>query len=178
MIAHLEFLEGSGARTRRWLAAGVMMVSMHAAAGALAVMNWPEEATSDEDAGAFMVELAPVPVAPPTEKLNLAIGPRAEEAAAAVAPTEEIKEELRHRDAEGRGGARSPLSRGRRAKADADRGNQDRRSKGRPATGQKAIPQQSVASQETSAPPPVDAPHAENRRRPSRAFPRSRRKRR
>ena len=69
-----------------------MMVSMHAAAGALAVMNWPEEETSDEDAGAFMVELAPVPVAPPTEKLNLAIGPRAEEAAAAVAPTEEIKE--------------------------------------------------------------------------------------
>ena len=90
-----------------------MMVSMHAAAGALAVMNWPEEEASDEDSGAFMVELAPVPVAPPTEKLNLAIGPRAEEAAAAVAPTEEIKEKSEIETAEGRGGAARPRTRGR-----------------------------------------------------------------
>ena len=92
MSAHLELLEGAGARARRWLLAAALMVSMHAAAGAIAVINWPEEEASEEDAGAFMLELAPVAVAPPTEKLNLAIGLRAEEAAAAVAPTEEIKE--------------------------------------------------------------------------------------
>ena len=92
MSAHLELLEGAGARARRWLLAAALMVSMHAAAGAIAVINWPEEEASEEDAGAFLLELAPVAVAPPTEKLNLAIGVRAEEAAAAVAPTEEIKE--------------------------------------------------------------------------------------
>ena len=92
MSAHLEFLEGAGARASRWILAAAMMVSMHAAAGAIALINWPVDESSDEEAGAFMLELAPVPVAPPTEKLNLAIGPRAEEAAAAVAPTEEIKE--------------------------------------------------------------------------------------
>lgn len=161
MIAHLESLEGSGVRARRWLVAGVMMVSMHAAAGALAVMNWPEQETTDEDFGAFMVELAPVPMAPPTEKLNLAIGPRAEEAAAAVAPTEEIKEKS---DIELPKVEEAPLAPEPEVVVQKQTPIEEIKTeevKEDPRPEQKAIPQQSVASQETSAPPPVDAPHAE-----------------
>ena len=88
MIAHLEFLEGSGARARRWLIAGFLMISMHAVAGALAVVNWPEEDATDEDAGAFMVEMAPIAVAPPAEKLNVAISPQLEEAFKVLNDTE------------------------------------------------------------------------------------------
>ncbi len=92
MSAHLEFLEGSSARMRRWLIAGLLIVSMHAAAGALAVVNWPEEDTTDETEGAFLLEIAPIAVAPPSEDIRVAIGAYAIDSVAAAAPTEEIKE--------------------------------------------------------------------------------------
>jgi periplasmic protein TonB len=161
MIGHLEFLEGSGARARRWLIAAAMMVSMHAAAGALAVMNWPEEESSDEEAGSFMVELAPVPVAPPTEKLNLAIGPRAEEAAAAVAPTEEVKEKSEVETPKVEEAPLAPQPEVVVEKQKPVEEIEDKKEEEDPRPEQKALPQASVASQETSAPPPVDAPPAE-----------------
>ncbi|MCK9909342.1 hypothetical protein MXD81_09385, partial [Microbacteriaceae bacterium K1510] len=66
MIAHLELLEVAGTRLRRWTIAGAIMLSMHAAAGAIALADWPqEEETADETAGSFMLELAPVAMAPP-----------------------------------------------------------------------------------------------------------------
>lgn len=160
MIAHLEFLDGSGARLRRWLVAAGLMVSLHAAAGVLAVVNWPEDQSSDEEAGTFMVELAPMPVAPPTEKLNLALGPRAEEAAAAVAPTEEVKEKS---EVETPKVAEAPLAPEPEVVVEKQKPVEevdDKKEQDDPRPEQKAIPQASVASQQTSAPPPVDAPPA------------------
>jgi protein TonB len=161
MSAHLELLEGAGARARRWLLAAALMVSMHAAAGAIAVINWPEEDASEEDAGAFLLELAPIAVAPPTEKLNLAIGVRAEEAAAAVAPTEEIKEKSEIEVPKVEEAPLAPEPEIVLQKQTPVEEIETEEVEEDPRPEQKATPQQSVASQETSAPPPVDAPPAE-----------------
>jgi protein TonB len=161
MSAHLDLLEGSAARTRRWLIAGLLMVSMHAAAGALAMVSWPEEDTSDETEGAFLLELAPMAMAPPTEKLNLAVGVRSEEAAPAVAPMEEIKEKSQIElpkveeaplapDPEVVLEKKVPLEEVEDEKAEED-----------PRPAQEALPVASSAAQETSAPTPIEAPPAE-----------------
>ena len=156
-----------------------MMVSMHAAAGAIAVMNWPEEEASDEDAGAFMLELAPVPVAPPTEKLNLAIGPRAEEAAAAVAPTEEIKEKSEIETPKVEEAPLAPEPEVVVQKQTPVEEIEDRRGKGRPAAGAEGPPAGSPSPRKRRARRRPSMPRPpRNRRRPSTAFPRSRRKRR
>jgi len=161
MSAQLEFLDAAGPRLRRWAFAGVLMVSMHAAAGALALVNWPEEETSDETEGAFLLELAPVPAAPPTEKLNLAIGPRAEEAAAAVAPTEEVKEKSEIETPKVEEAPLAPQPEVVVEKQKPVEEVEDKEAEEDPRPEQKAIPLASVASQETTAPPPVDAPPAE-----------------
>ncbi len=161
MIAHLEFLEGSAARMRRWLVAGMLMVSMHAAAGALAIVHWPEEDTSDETEGAFLLELAPVAMAPPTEKLNLAVGARAEEAAAAVAPTEEIKEKSEIEMPKVEEAPLAPQPEVIVEKKIPVEEIEDEKAEEDPRPEQKAIPVASSASQETIAPPPVEAPPAE-----------------
>lgn len=161
MSAHLEPLEAHGPRLRRWLTAGALMVSMHAAAGALAVVTWPQEETSDETEGAFLLDLAPAPAAPPNERLNLAVGPRADESAAAVAPTEEVKEksEIELPKVEEAPLApqpevvidkQKPIEEIKEEKAEED-----------PRPEQKAIPVATAAAQEASAPPPVEAPPAE-----------------
>lgn len=161
MIAHLEFLEGTGVRARRWLIAGALMVSMHAAAGALALVNWPEEDTSDETEGAFLLELAPVAMAPPTEKLNVAIGVRAEEAAAAVAPTEEVKEKSEIEMPKVEEAPLAPNPEVLVEKKVPLEEVEDEKAEEDPRPKQEAIPVASSASQETSAPPPVEAPPAE-----------------
>jgi protein TonB len=94
MSAHLDFIDAAGPRLRRWLIAGFLMVSVHATAGAHALMTWPEEETVEDTNGAFLLEIAPVPVSPPPEKLNLAAGPRTDEvaAASAIAPTPAVQE--------------------------------------------------------------------------------------
>ncbi len=161
MSAHLEFLEGSGARMRRWLVAGALMVSMHAAAGALALVNWPEEDATDDTEGAFLLEIAPVPVAPPTENLNLAIGARAEEAAAAVAPTEEVKEKSEIETPKVEEAPLAPNPEVVVEKQKPIEEVEDEKAEEDPRPEQKAVPVASSASQETSAPPPVEAPPAE-----------------
>jgi protein TonB len=161
MIAHLEFLEGSGTRMRRWLVAGFLMISMHAVAGALAMVNWPEDDATEEDAGAFMIEMAPIAVAPPAEKLNVAIGLRAEEAAPSVAPMEEVKEKA---DIEMPKVEEAPLAPDPEVvvekqvpieEVDVKEQEED------PRPEQQATPQTSAAPSETTAPPPVEAPPAE-----------------
>jgi len=161
MSAHLELLEGSGARMRRWIIAGALMLSMHAAAGALALVSWPEDETTDETEGAFLLELAPVAMAPPAEKLNLAIGMRAEEAAAAVAPTEEVKEKSDIEMPEVKEAPLAPNPEVVIDKAKPVEEVEEEKAEEDPRPEQKAIPVASVASQETSAPPPVEAPPAE-----------------
>jgi periplasmic protein TonB len=161
MIAHLEFLEGSGARARRWLIAALLMLSAHAAAGTYALMNWPEEELAEEDAGAFLVELSPVVAAPETEKLNLAIGQRSEEAAPAVAPTEEVKEKSEVETPKVEEAPKAPPPEVVVEKQKPIEEVDEKEEKEDPRPEQKAIPQASVAAQETAAPPPVEAPVAE-----------------
>ena len=89
MSPNLDFLDAAGSRLKRWSLAAVFVVTMYASACALALVNWTEEETVEETRGAFLVEIADETVAPPAEKLNLAVGPPQEEvaAASAVAPT-------------------------------------------------------------------------------------------
>lgn len=161
MIAHLEFLEGSGARMRRWLVAGILMISMHAVAGALAFVNWPEDDTSDETEGAFLLELAPVAMAPPTEKLNVAIGARTDETAAAVAPTEEVKEKSEIDMPKVEEAPLAPQPEVVVEKKVPIEEVEDEEAKEDPRPEQKAIPVASSVPVETAAPPPVEAPPAE-----------------
>lgn len=161
MSPQLEFLEGAGSRLRRWALAGAFMLTMHAAAGALALVSWPEEDTSDETEGAFLLELAPTMAAPPNENLNMAIGARSEEAAAAVTPTEEVKEksEIEMPKVEEAPLAPQPEVVVEKQKPIEEVKEEEAKEDPRPE--QKAIPLASVAAMETAAPPPVDAPHAE-----------------
>jgi protein TonB len=161
MSAHLEFLEGAAPRLRRWVIAGALMVSMHAAAGALALVNWPEEDATDETEGAFLMELAPAAVSPPMEQLNLAVGPRSEEAAAAVAPTEEVKEKSEIETPKVDEAPLAPQPEVVVEKLKPVEEIEDKKAEEDPRPEQKAIPLASVASQETTAPPPVEAPPAE-----------------
>jgi protein TonB len=165
MIAHLELLEVSAARLRRWVLAGAVMVSMHAAAGALALADWTEEDdTAEETAGSFMLELAPVAMAPPTEKVNLAIGPAQEEtpASTSVAPMEEVKEKS---DVETPNVAESPLAPTPEVVVEKKQEHVDKPEEKveqeDPRPKQEAVLQATSAPQEAKAPPPVEAPPAE-----------------
>jgi protein TonB len=94
MSPNLDFLDAAGSRLKRWSLAAVFVVTMYASACALALVNWTEEEVIEETRGAFLVEIADEAVAPPAEKLNLALGPPQEEvaAASAVAPTPAVQE--------------------------------------------------------------------------------------
>lgn len=164
MIAHLELLEVAGTRLRRWTLAGAVMFSMHAAAGALALTDWSkEDETSEEAAGSFMLELAPVAMAPPTEKVNLAIGPPQEEtpASAATPPVEEVKEKS---DAETPNVAESPLAPTPEVVVEKKQEKVEKPvekvEKEDPRPKIDAVLQATSAPQEAKAPPPVEAPPA------------------
>ncbi|MDQ8700604.1 energy transducer TonB [Hyphomicrobium sp. LHD-15] len=161
MIAHLEPFEVSRSRHSRWLVASVMMISMHAAAGALAYVEWSDEVTSDETEGAYMVEYAPETVSPPIEMLNLAIGPRADEAAAAVAATEE---EVQKSEIETPKVPEAPLAPQPEVvvkNSEPVEETEEKKAEENPLPKQVAAPTASSAAQEASAPPPVEAPEAE-----------------
>lgn len=163
MIAHLEFLEATGSRLRRWLIAGVVMFSLHAAGGTLALTQWPDDETSDESHGAFMLELAPVAAAPQTENLNLAIGPRAEELAAlsASAPSEEVTEKSEVDTPEV---DESPLAPTPEVvvqkKTEVVERPEEKQEQEDPRPKQEAMLQEAATPQEAKAPPPVEAPTA------------------
>jgi protein TonB len=161
MMAHLELLEAAGARARRWAMAAAFMLSAHAVAGTLAVMKWPEEEAAQEETGAFMIELAPMATSPPTEKVNLAIGPRSEESPAAVAPTEEVKEKS---EIETPKVEESPLAPDPEVVVDKKKPIEevdDKEEKEDPRPKQDSVTQVTTPPQESRAPPPVDAPPSE-----------------
>jgi protein TonB len=166
MIPTLELLEVAGTRLRRWTVAGAVMFSMHATAGAIALVDWaPDDNTVQDTAGAFMLELAPVAMAPPTEKLNLAIGQRSEEVAASVAtaPMQEVKEKS---DVETPNIAESPLAPKpevvvEKKKEVVEKPKEEVKPTEDPRPQQEAVVQKATAPQEAKAPPPVEAPPAE-----------------
>jgi len=92
MTSAFDYLEPDWIKVRRWVVAGTMVAVMHIGAGAVALQSWPEEELDNEVSGAMVIELAPMPVAPPAELLNLALGAPAEESVA-TPPVEEVKEQ-------------------------------------------------------------------------------------
>jgi protein TonB len=166
MSAHLEFLEGSAAHRRRWLIAGIFMLSMHVAFGALAFYSWPEEETSDEAEGAYLMELAAVAVAPPTDDLKLAIGQTAIDTPASVAPTEEVKEKS---EIEVPTVAESPLAPDPEVVVEKKvpiEEVDDKEEKEDPRPELKAVNSTVSELQVAAAPPPIDAPVAEKHAAP------------
>jgi protein TonB len=91
MIKALDHLEPRGSKLRRWLAAAAMVAVLHVGGAAAALWQWPEEDRDDDVAGAMMVELAPVAIAPLEERQDIALGAPAEESAP-TPPVEEVKE--------------------------------------------------------------------------------------
>ena len=165
MIPHLELLEVSAARMRRWVIAGTVMVSMHAAAGAIAFAEWPEEETAADTSGAFMLELAAEAAAPPAELVNLAIGAHAEEvaASAAMVPMQEAKDRS---ESETPNVAESPLApkpelvvQKRQEVVEKPKEEPEQQEDPRPQIETAAT--STSAPQEAKAPPPIEAPPAE-----------------
>jgi periplasmic protein TonB len=74
----------------RWFLAGIVALAAHLGGGALALMHWPENPTSDAAAGALVVELAPMPAVAPVNTPDLAHGPQVQEAM----PTQEASRQL------------------------------------------------------------------------------------
>lgn len=167
MSPHLEFLEGSGARLRRWVFASVLIFSAHAAAGALAFVSWQEEDSLEEDSGVFLVEFAPAPAAPPAEPLNLALGLRSDESAASAAPTEEVKEKSEVETPEI---PEAPLAPEPEVvvekKKEVIEEPEEKEEQEDPRPAQEALPQAASAAQEAAAPPPMDAPVADKPKGP------------
>ncbi len=164
MIPHLELLEVAGSRLRRWSIAGAVMFSMHAAAGTLALIDWPQDETSEDTSGAFMLELAAEAAAPPTEPVNLAIGARAEEvaASAAMVPMQEVKEKA---ESETPNVAESPLAPKPEVvvqkKQEVVEKPKEEPQNDEPRPQIETVATATSAPQEAKAPPPVEAPPAE-----------------
>lgn len=150
--------EGIALRLRRWAGAAVLVVALHGGGGALAFMNWDDEEDFDDPNGAFMLELAPMPTAPPPEKLNLAFGPRSEEGAPAVTPTEEITKKVELETPPVDASPLAPDPEVVLPKNEPEKETEEEEKEEEPRPEQKALPQSSSPSNQTTAPPPVDAP--------------------
>ncbi len=68
-----------GRQFARWAGALVVVVMLHAAAGAYSLMRWQEPVEPDDPEGAVVIELAPLPVAAESNTPDVAPGPVAEE---------------------------------------------------------------------------------------------------
>lgn len=78
----IESFESSGTGLRRWLAAILLGSSVHAGAIGVAFVRPAPEVPSEDTSGPITVELAPLPVAPPSEQRDLPVGPLQNEAQA------------------------------------------------------------------------------------------------
>jgi protein TonB len=83
----------------RWTAATLLVTGIHVGGGATALLLWNHAHVPEESAGSIAIELAPVAIAPPAEKTNLAHGPHLEEAAPSL-PSPNQPAEQREKDQE------------------------------------------------------------------------------
>lgn len=90
MTSYQDLIESRRRRMQRWASVSLAVALVHVGGGALAIYHWPEEPTSADPSGAFVVEMAPVVAAPRMERLNMAIGPRSVESPPTVTPTQEV----------------------------------------------------------------------------------------
>lgn len=91
MISTFELLETSWRGWHRWIGAGLLVLTLHVGGAAAALWQWEHVEFDEEPEGAMMVELAPMPIAPAEERINLAPGPLSEDSVP-VPPSEEVKE--------------------------------------------------------------------------------------
>lgn len=91
MMTTFELLEPSWRRWRRWIGAGLLVLTLHVGGATAALWQWPEEEADEEPEGAMLLELSPMPIAPAEERQDLAPGPQSEDSVP-VPPTEEVKE--------------------------------------------------------------------------------------
>ena len=163
MTPSLDFLDAAGSRLWRWTLAGTLVIATYASACVLALATWSDDEMIDETAGAFVVELASETMAPPAEMLDLAIGPPAEEvaAASAVAPTEAVQEQSQDESPDV---AEAPLAPKPEVvvqkKQPVEKPDEKQVKDAPPRPEQVNLEQASAAPQKARAPPPVDAPPA------------------
>jgi protein TonB len=89
-----QLLESRRSRIGRWTGAAVIVCGLHAGGVALALMQWPEEETADDAAGAITMELAPLPAAVPVDSPDVAHGPLMEEAMQTPETTKKVVEDV------------------------------------------------------------------------------------
>ncbi|MEP9378249.1 energy transducer TonB [Aquabacter sp. CN5-332] len=82
---------GHGNYATRWLMAGVVILALHVGAVYLS-LHWPYAAESEPAAAAMMIDLAPLPVAPPSETEDVAPGPQMVQAPDPMDTPEELEE--------------------------------------------------------------------------------------
>lgn len=79
----------------RWIVSGFIVVTAHCVLAA-AILNWATADDSSDPIGAFVIELAPMPVAPNSEQSNLPPGPEQVQSEASperlAKPTEKVVE--------------------------------------------------------------------------------------
>ncbi|MDE1566852.1 energy transducer TonB [Aquabacter sp. P-9] len=83
---------GGGRAASRWLLAGAVILAAHVG-GVYMAIHWPAPVASDPPAAALMIELAPLPVAPPSEVEDVAPGPQMTQAPDPVKDAPETEEE-------------------------------------------------------------------------------------
>lgn len=91
MISNFDLLEPSWRRWRRWIGAGLLVLTLHVGGAAAALWQWPEEEVDEDPEGAMLLELSPMLIAPEEERQDLAPGQLSEDSVP-VPPTEEVKE--------------------------------------------------------------------------------------
>jgi protein TonB len=98
MTLHAEIIETRQRRLGRWIAAAVLVATLHIGGAAMALYTWPEE-IDEEPSGAIAIELAPLTATPDAPTEDLALGPQAEEVTpAAAAPHPEKTDEPRRQE--------------------------------------------------------------------------------
>lgn len=83
--------DGHGRHVVRWLVAGALILALHLGA-VWASLNWPRPVEASPPAAAIMIDLAPLPVAPPSEVEDVAPGPQMVQAPEPVDAPEEVEE--------------------------------------------------------------------------------------
>jgi len=152
-ITHL--LESRRSRIGRWASAAVIVLAAHVGGAALGFMNWQEDDTADDVAGAIAVELAPLPAATPVDSPDVAHGPLMEEAVQTPqASKQTIQEALKETPIVEQSPAPDPEVVLPTPRPDEKKAEEE---EAKDAVPEKQLPQQASAAPLTAAPPRVEA---------------------
>jgi protein TonB len=94
MMLATNLIEAQRAHLLRWAGAALFVVAAHVGCTALALMSWTNDDAEDAAASSVVVEMVPVPAAPPIDSPDVAHGPTMVEATPTPPATKETKEEV------------------------------------------------------------------------------------